>query len=81
MLRHLRYYEPAPVPWAERQRAAALGRVEPFRLLVEELDAAGWRTPAALRDALNHRGVVTPEGSPWSWASAKRLLARLAATE
>jgi DNA invertase Pin-like site-specific DNA recombinase len=79
MLRHLGLLEP-PEPYkGARVRGAAVARAEPYRQVVAELAAAGHRTPAAVRDALNARAIATAEGRPWDWMAAKRLLVRIGA--
>ena len=62
---------------AKKNRAAAEEFAEGLRPTVDRLRAAGAKTVAAMRDALNAEGVETVRGGTWHAATVHRLMVRL----
>ena len=57
--------------------AKAMDTAESLRSVVAALKADGFKTPAAIADALNERGIATPRGKQWHRTSVIRLLSRM----
>lgn len=59
--------------------ARAKSEAARLRPIVDELTGTGIRTPQAIADAMNKKGVMTPHGKLWHRTSVQRLLARMKA--
>ncbi|MDR6775529.1 recombinase family protein [Azospirillum sp. BE72] len=63
---------------ATARRDQANVRAQELSGHVARIRAAGWTTYAGLAEALNDRGIPTPQGRRWHASSARRLVLRLA---
>ena len=60
-------------------KAAAQARAEDLRPILKHLEADGVSSLGAVADALNERGIRTPQGKQWHKSSVRNLRERLGA--
>jgi DNA invertase Pin-like site-specific DNA recombinase len=63
---------------AQARAKKAAGFANDLAPLVQQLQAEGAKSLAALADGLNERGVLTPRGCTWTATAVRRVLARAA---